>query len=407
MLVVDILVFAQQDFSVIKGNVGVENVNISVVNTNFGASTDDKGNFILTTFKLTKQVDLLFTCIGYQDTLVSVVLNCDTIEINFKMREVSYILDAVGVSAETITMQSEEKYVMYDFEIFDDKIFILQRKGNTLKECRILVNDLLLDPIDTIFIPNHIEPEKLFIDCLECCQILGVDSVFQIVNEYNGNNYIINYATELNYYNKVMNNIIFMTRKYVYFKENTLDGYVTYFYRIGFDTKEKEIIIVCNDTESYKKIKEERMFHAKYKLPWGAPSVDDWEEFVKLSWYHTKDPHLDNINDTLYYFDHLNNKIITYDENMNLLHECCITYTTNNDFWRYKIYKDYAFNRFYTILGTKLCEIDIITGETKPLVNIDSFMKEKIKIYKGNLYTVTKKIDVLHGYVSYIERVIL
>lgn len=407
MLFVDILVFAQQDFSVIKGNVGVENVNISVVNTNFGASSDDKGNFIMVTSKLPKQVDLLFTCIGYQDTLVSVAFDCDTVEINFKMREVFYMLDAVGVGAEAIKIQSEKKYVMYDFEIFDDKIFILQRKGNTLNECRILVNDLWLDPIDTISIPNHIEPEKLLIDCLGCCQILGRDSVYQIINGYNDNHYIISYATELDYYNKVMNKIIFMTRKYVYFKENMLDGYVSYFYRIGFDTKEKEIIIVCNDIESYKKIEEERMFHAKYKLPLGAPSVDDWEEFVKLSWYHTKDPHLDNINDTLYYFDHLNNKIITYDENMNLLHECCITYTTNNDFWRYKIYKDYAFNRFYTILGTKLCEIDIITGETNPLVNIDSFMKEKIKIYKGNLYTVTKKRDALHGYVSYIERVML
>ena len=37
------LAFSQQNYSVIEGNVGERNVNISIINTDFGVSSDDKG----------------------------------------------------------------------------------------------------------------------------------------------------------------------------------------------------------------------------------------------------------------------------------------------------------------------------------------------------------------------------
>ncbi|MBO5956783.1 MAG: carboxypeptidase-like regulatory domain-containing protein, partial [Bacteroidales bacterium] len=90
--------FAQNDYySVIKGNVSEKNVNITIINTSFGVSSDDKGDFIMMLPKMENKVGLLFSCIGYEDTLVSVIPNRDTININFKMKETSYMLDAVGV----------------------------------------------------------------------------------------------------------------------------------------------------------------------------------------------------------------------------------------------------------------------------------------------------------------------
>ena len=72
--------FAQKDYSVVKGNVGEKNVYISIINTKFGVSSDDNGDFIMMLPKMEKQVGLLFSCIGYEDTLVSVVPNRDTIK---------------------------------------------------------------------------------------------------------------------------------------------------------------------------------------------------------------------------------------------------------------------------------------------------------------------------------------
>ena len=98
--------FAQSDYSIIKGNVAEKNVNISIINTSFGVSSDDKGDFIMMLPKMENKVGLLFSCIGYEDTLVSVIPNRDTINLNFKLKETSYMLDAVGINADKIIMKS-------------------------------------------------------------------------------------------------------------------------------------------------------------------------------------------------------------------------------------------------------------------------------------------------------------
>lgn len=394
---------AQNNYSVIKGNVGEKNVNISIINTGFGVSSDDKGDFIMMLPRTEKQVGLLFTCIGYEDTLVSVIPNSDTINLNFKMKEAYYMLDAVGVSAEKIKRYSEPSYVMFDFEIFDDKVFVLQRKGNTLKECRILINDLWLDPIDTINIPNHIEVEKIIVDCTENCQLIGTDSVYQVVKK--NSSYELMFPTEKERYDKVLKDIIFFTDKYIYFNELQMDGYYSEFFRIGKESKEKEIMFVMNDMKTYRDIKVEKQWHIEHPMLGGSPSAEDWERFVQLTWYHTKDNHLDIFDNTLYYFDHFNGKILRYDESMYKFGECEITYPTEEDFWHYKIYKDKVFGKFYTIFGTEVNEIDVVSGKTKTVANADSFMTEKIIIYKGNLYAVTMRRNALKDFKSYIERI--
>ena len=403
------MTFAQENnYSVVKGNVGIKNVNISIINTNFVVSSDDNGDFIMALPRTDKQVGLLFSCIGYEDTLVSVVPNRDTIEINFKMKETFYMLEAVGVSADKIIVKSDPKYVMFDFEIFDDKIFVLQRKGNTLKECRILVQDLWLDPIDTISVPKHIEATEIIVDCTESCQLIGKDSVYQVVKM--NSSYELMFPAEKERYNKVLKDIIFFTDKYIYFNKLKIDGYYSEFFRIGKESKEKEMMFVCDDTKSYRNIKEEKQWHINYleQLPqfFGAfPSAEDWETFVKVAWFHTKDNHLDVIDSKLYYFDHFNGKILTYDEGMNLLNECEITYPTEEDFWQHKVYKDKAFGRFYTIFGSVVNEIDVTTGKTTSVANANQWMTEKIIVYKGNLYAVTKKRNALNVFESYIERI--
>ena len=395
--------FAQSDYSVIKGNVAEKNVNITIINTSFGVSSDDNGDFIMMLPKMENKVGLLFSCIGYEDTLVSVIPNRDTININFKMKETSYMLDAVGVGADKIRHYSEPSYVICDFEIYDDKVFILQRKWNTLKECRILVQDLWLNPIDTINIPQHIESEKIITDCTESCQLIGKDSVYQIVRT--DDSYKLMFPTEKERYNKVLNNIIFLTDKYIYFNELLMDGYISNFFRIKKESKEKEMMFVMNDMKTYRDIKVEKQWHIDHPMLGGSPSAEDWERFVQLTWFHTKDNYLDIFDGTLYYFDHFNGKILRYDEGMYKIGECEITYPTEEDFWRYKIYKDKAFGKFYTIFGSVLNEIDVATGKTTAITNADSWLTEKIIIYKGTLYSVTKNSNTLKEFKSYIERI--
>ena len=396
------IAFSQQNYSVIKGNVGEKNVNISIINTSFGVSSDDNGDFMMMLPKTEKQVGLLFTCIGYEDTLVSVIPNRDTINLNFKMKETTYMHEAVGVSVDKIRKYSELSYVMFDFEIYDDKIFVLQRKGNTLNECRLLINDLWLDPIDTINVPNHIQPEKIIVDCTESCQLIGSDSVYQVVKM--NSSYELMFPAEKERYNKVLKDIIFFTDKYIYFNELLMEGYISNFFRIGKETKEKEMMFVCDDKKTYRDIAAEKRWYIAHP-PEHGPSAEDWERFVQMAWFHTKDNYLAECKDTLYYFDHLNCKILTYDEEMNLHHECEITYPVKKDFWRHKIYMDKAFGRFYTIFGSTVNEIDVMTGKTSAVANANQWVSEKIIVYKGNLYAVTIRRNALKEFKSYIERI--
>ena len=93
--------FAQTKTTVF-GNLGVENVNISIVNTPYGTSTDAKGHYELPLFDRSETVNLYYSCIGYQDTVVSLTprqLQRDSINISFRMHKMSYDLQEVGVSA--------------------------------------------------------------------------------------------------------------------------------------------------------------------------------------------------------------------------------------------------------------------------------------------------------------------
>ena len=90
--------FAQTKTTV-YGNLGVENVNISIVNTPYGTSTDAKGHYELPLFDRSETVNLYYSCIGYQDTVVSLTprqLQRDSINISFRMRKMSYDLQEVG-----------------------------------------------------------------------------------------------------------------------------------------------------------------------------------------------------------------------------------------------------------------------------------------------------------------------
>lgn len=397
---------AQNTFSVITGNVAIPNVNIQVLNTQRGTSSDKNGDFILKTLKTDRSIGLLFSCVGYQDTLISVVPQQDTIVIRFKMMETSYMLDPATVTAEKVTYYySKPNFVMFDFEILDDKFFILQKKTGRNGGYRVLITDMLFEPVDTIFLPKHIVPQKIILDCFNNCQIVTQDSVYQIAKY---DNYEIAFPSDKNRYMSLMKNILFVTSKYMYFNELRLDGYISTFYRINLSTKKKEDLFFSDDSKSFREVQRELKWHEAHMHVVDnichSPSVEDWEVFIKNAWYHTKNCYLAKVADTLYYFDHLNCRIEAYDETMNLLNSCEISYPEKQNYWRHTIYQDRAWGNFYTIFGTTLNEIDIKIGKTIPRINANNYLSQKMIIYKGNLYSLKKRRDSGNTEISFIEK---
>ena len=316
-------------------------------------------------------------------------------------------LDAVTITADKITFYyNKPNVVMFDFEILNDKFFILQKQVGINKDYQVLITDMLYEPLDTISLPQHIEPQHIVLDCFNNCQIIGKDSVYQII-KYD-NDYVLTYSSELNHYKTIMNEILFVSDLYLYFKRISMEGYISEFYRINLKSKQKELMFFCDNSKTYREMQREVQWYRKNKLVVNnithGPSEEDWEIFIKNAWYHNKGSHLAKIVDTLYYFDHLNDKIQAYDENLNLLHSCDITYPAKETFWHHTIYQDRAWGTFYTIFGTTLNEIDIKTGKTIPKINANNYLSQKMIIYKGNLYSLKKRRDSGNTEISFIEK---
>ena len=115
----------------IYGNLGLENVNISVLNTQYGTSTDAKGDYSLTLFVKDKPVDLLYSCIGYCDTVLSFsrkALQQDSLRVSFRLREKKYDLPEAGIVANRDFYRTERGRRIADIAFADDRILVLENR---------------------------------------------------------------------------------------------------------------------------------------------------------------------------------------------------------------------------------------------------------------------------------------
>ena len=171
------VLFAQTK-TTIYGNLGVENVNISIVNTPYGTSTDAKGRYELPIFDRSEAVNLYYSCIGYQDTVVSLTtkqLQHDSLNISFKMRKMSYDLQEVGVTAYQDFYRSKTNRNIADIAFLDGKIYLLENKPKTSSMVVLDTEGVeqAHKDYDQLF-------EKLHIDAFNNLILVGQDSCLQV-----------------------------------------------------------------------------------------------------------------------------------------------------------------------------------------------------------------------------------
>lgn len=162
----------------IYGNLGVENVNISVLNTQYGTSSDAKGHYELPVYDRSKQINLYYSCIGYQDTIVMLAprqLAQDSLNISFKMRKQSYNLQEVGITASRDFYRSKRSRNIADMAFLDGNIYLLENKpkASSLTVLDIEGAEVARKDYDELY-------EKLYIDCFNDVILVGQDSCLQV-----------------------------------------------------------------------------------------------------------------------------------------------------------------------------------------------------------------------------------
>ena len=174
-----------QTKTIVYGNLNVENVNISIVNTPYGTSTDAKGHYELPIYDRTEAVNLYYSCIGYQDTVVSLTprqLQHDSLNISFKMSKMSYDLQEVGVTASKDFYRSGSNRNIADIAFLDGKNYLLENKP---KVSSIVVLDT--DGMEQARKDYNQLFEKLHIDAFDDLILVGQDSCLQVyLNEKQG-----------------------------------------------------------------------------------------------------------------------------------------------------------------------------------------------------------------------------
>ena len=168
-----------QHKTVVYGNLGVSNVNIGIVNMRSGTSSNASGQYALTIYDCTKSVNLYYSCIGYQDTIVSLTpdqLQKGSINISFKMRPKSYALNEVTISENKPEIAYHEKMVsLVTYEINEMGIYLIgyRRSGNALLHLSFDLDTLSVLPIAKKY-------DRLYKDVFGQIHLMSYDSTYQI-----------------------------------------------------------------------------------------------------------------------------------------------------------------------------------------------------------------------------------
>ena len=228
--------------TVVHGRLGIENVNISVLNTQYGTSTDSKGRYELLLYDKSQQIHLYYSCIGYQDTIVSLMpkqLQQDSINISFKMRKMSYNLNEVGVTASRDFYRTGHNRNIADIAFWDDKMVVLENKpkASSLHVLDLEGSNLASKDYEVLY-------ESLFIDAFDNLILLGQDSCLQVyVDE---NNQLLTVSTfSRNLYRDRLARILFEFNDAYILKSHVHDQGV-YYYKYNHG-KSQDFLYVLKD----------------------------------------------------------------------------------------------------------------------------------------------------------------
>ena len=391
-----------QHKTVVYGNLGVSNVNIGIVNTRNGTSSNAKGHYALSLHDRTKDVKLYYSCIGYQDTLVSLTpkqLQRDSINISFKMRPKNYALSEVTIRENKPEIAYHEKMVSLEtFEINEMGIYLIayRNSGNALLHLSFDLDTLSVLPIARKY-------NRLYKDVFGQIHLMSYDSTYQIGHRQLGNTYLdaeLFYGMRIDDFYYIMGDNVALTDSvlviatysgcacsgqelyYHYFKRGNPNGQLL---EHIFDQKSLDYCI------NIQKFGELNGFGGKAF----TPSKDYYAHFVMRprvdirKWTLDIRPIYDplfSIGDSLVLFNFEADKNEYFDKNAQLIGEKPIKFHRYlnwngkwlmKDSWKKQVLVDMVRKEFYAVFEDEgvmsISKIDLKTGQTKVVARLTDF----------------------------------
>ena len=374
---------------------GIAGVHIFDSIANIGATSDINGVFSLNIPK--KAIKLRFSHIAFETKYLSLTEKrlADTIvantiwlevELTQKIKELA-VVEISDAKVEIAYKNAKQWILDYELSGTDEFLLLLLEKN---KKYLQLVNSNH-EKISQIEVNK--DYNKLYKSCYGTFHLLSKDSACQVFLIDEKLQFLYRYSR--NDFDQMMEQIVVVTDNYSYIKNYARHKQWVLYNKI--DKRSKEITPFVENCEEK---------DIRFREDWIA------EHGIDFFYVHVlaKPPYslLEKLNDTLYFFDHLNSKIAAYDLDGNYIKEVPINYHNNKN-WGNEIIineeKTRCFAKFicneFTCHGeTSLIEINPNTGQTMGRYVLETHaFPTKIKVRGNEIHYLSK--DYFEGEEKY------
>lgn len=363
----------------------IEGVNVNIVDSGNGTSTDSAGFFLIKT-KLTN-FELRISHISYQTSIL--VFDVDKLpgKINIQLIPKSFELSEVIIEADR-----QYAYSVVDFNFIDTNILILATKLKSYTYELSLINESFDTIAKLINLPGN-RQGSIFKDFMGNCHLLLNDSAYQVF--ISDKQIHLVYPVHIDRFNELMGNCLYETSKHLVFKRPTQNKYSYSYYAVNKEDFGVKEFILHLDEKKMNALNDELNFIDQN--PDAFPSIAGKAlavMYAKKIAFKPSENYLDKIGDTVYYFNHSEALLETFSENLEVQKEIDISYHLKRS-WESSIIIDKKCNKAYTIFTSgmkyQIHEINLQQGTTEPKKTIPLLFPEKLKINNGYVYFLYKE----------------
>lgn len=380
-------------------NDGISNVNVKVAGTPHGTTTNDAGHFSLLVpiHAQSQKIELQFSHVSYKNLEIAWKKTEKNIEVFLETNIVN--IPEINIFGVPQIAFADVEYQIYDYEIFHENILLVVYEKRLSKSKLLLV-----DKDQKAICMKDISgtPVGMYKDCIGDINLITFYYPFKIT--LNSGCLSVSHAKQ-NWQNKINKPCVTQSKNglffYYYYGPARLSVDYSFFNPI---TKNDSVFRQVKDTIAMNELKDKLEKNDAQPVSRGSMAdikVGEWEGDDKETFSQQT---LENrkktvyapmlaFRDSLYIFNHCDNKIEVYSMNARLKRSINIKYH-KNDGWKYKIFLDKATNSVYTCFFRnniyEFFEIDLQTGELKNPCKIYNNWIDKVQIHAGNIYYIYK-----------------
>lgn len=407
LFVISILVnsYAQNDTIFIVGRVvdtnsrPVENVNILNLGNKSGTITNSNGFFYATADDF--PLDLRISRIGFETRFLSLTKKeFETIEdfLTIRLTAIVYTLDEVEIVNEKpdVILSKQTNWIISDFKIFEEKIFVLLKKGRSS-----MLKIFNIETLTSFEVGLSIKGNELYEDCMGNIHLLTEDSIYQIqMNFMDSTISFCGTSSKDKFDNSLANCVGYTNENFIFKSVYNHNQEIRYWYIK--DKNKKELYHICDKKRelfAQNFLDRRNELIKKYGVinEMGEISVSQLQILRKIKQQEYGYQFLGKIPaynplfisfDTVLIFDNLQHRIVFFDRTFSFQKEVPILYQTNNS---KRIFQDKATGRFYiegrSETNNEFYEIDLNTGSALKAIKLDyTIYPEKVCFFRNKIY---------------------